>query len=47
MAKVLKRMVARDGAEPPTPAFSGLNSIKSKLLPLQPLRVQRHHKRCN
>ena len=24
MAKVLKRMVARDGVEPPTPAFSGL-----------------------
>ncbi len=26
MAKVLKRMVARDGVEPPTPAFSGLLS---------------------
>ena len=38
MAKVLKRMVARDGVEPPTPAFSGLDTVKSKLLPLQPLR---------
>ena len=26
MARVLKRMVARDGVEPPTPAFSGLRS---------------------
>ena len=25
-AKLLKRMVARDGVEPPTPAFSGLRS---------------------
>jgi hypothetical protein len=25
MAKVLKRMVARDGVEPPTPAFSELS----------------------
>ena len=24
--KLLKRMVARDGVEPPTPAFSGLYS---------------------
>ena len=27
MAKVLKRMVARDGVEPPTLAFSGLRSL--------------------
>src|SRR5271169_5829913 len=26
MAKLLKNMVARDGVEPPTPAFSGLRS---------------------
>jgi len=40
-------MVARDGVEPPTPAFSGLDTVKSKLLPLQPLRVGRHHKQCH
>jgi hypothetical protein len=28
MRKSLKRMVARDGVEPPTPAFSGLRSAK-------------------
>jgi len=26
MVKALKRMVARDGVEPPTPAFSGLRT---------------------
>jgi hypothetical protein len=31
-AKLLKNMVARDGVEPPTPAFSGLNAEQVKLL---------------
>jgi len=30
MVKLLKTMVARDGVEPPTPAFSGLDSPVAK-----------------
>ena len=29
MSKSLKAMVARDGVEPPTPAFSGLDSPRA------------------
>ena len=39
MGKLLKRMVARDGVEPPTPAFSGLDA--AALISLIPRSVAR------
>jgi hypothetical protein len=38
MGKSLKAMVARDGVEPPTPAFSGLYSPVVKRLNTKALR---------
>jgi hypothetical protein len=39
-AKSLRMMVARDGVEPPTPAFSGLESPKAILFILQDIALK-------
>jgi hypothetical protein len=40
MANLLKMMVARDGVEPPTPAFSGLRTTDLSPLAFNNLTLQ-------
>jgi hypothetical protein len=47
VAKLLKRMVARDGIEPPTPAFSGFGSPVEDVATARSSKASGHSGICN